>query len=76
MKIKPCKAAIYTLLVGILFPLVLSLCYIAYLCFCKELGGYFLLRESLKVCEAFFGCAVFSLVLAFLWDYLYRRYEL
>ncbi len=76
MKTKPCKAAIYTLLVGILFPLVLSVCYIAQLWYIKDLSGYFLLRESLKVCESFFGCAVFSLVLAFLWDYLYKKHGL
>lgn len=75
MKNKPCKAAICTLLVGILLPLFLGICYIA--CLWKGgLGHWLLLQESLKVCEAFFGCALFSVALAFLWDYLYLRYDL
>ncbi|MBQ3195623.1 MAG: hypothetical protein IJB65_04060 [Clostridia bacterium] len=76
MKNKPCKAAFYTLLVGILLPLAVSLTYILCLWNSHSLNNYFFLQESLKVIEAFLGCVVFSIVCAVLWDYLYLRYEL
>ena len=76
MKNKPCKAAIYTLWVGILVPLMLSFGYIFRLWHSHSVNTYFLLQEAVKLAEFFFSCAIFSLACAFLWDYLYRRYEL
>ncbi len=74
MKNKLCNYSLYTLLVGIFLPLAVSIAYI--ICLGNENGinSYHFAKETLKVAEAFCGCVIFSVVCAFLWDYLYKRY--